>query len=271
MISRRGSSKQPVRPLPSASRGSKSAEHDEAVAAAAAHASSTCSFCQTSVFKSILLQRLKAAHEAGQRNVELKYTRSTKELHQSILDGCKWCEKLAEGISTAIGLNYPRKLWDEGRSDGSSVMEGDGENGGDPAQGVSATDDKEPTADITSTDDSPDDGDDEKSVYEEGGRGPGSAECTFGLSELRESHVEVSVNVEFVQFGRSKSFSVVRVSLEMWQSEEITLAGCRFGLKEDKAVILKFEVFESQGMPQYLIGRGSSKQWVLFMRRAPLQ
>ncbi|KAL5313381.1 hypothetical protein ACEPPN_019114 [Leptodophora sp. 'Broadleaf-Isolate-01'] len=223
MLSRHGS-KQPVHSVPGASPASKSAEEDEAVPPA----SGTCSFCQDSVFTSELLINLKAAQDAGERNVDLKYTRSTDELHQSVVDGCKWCEKLVEGISTAVHLDYWRERWERGESDGSSMNESDGE---DDEDGKYEFDGEKPEGSTRS--DNEDDN-------------PGAADWEFGLKKLQEYQGSVSVEVDFIRYGASDTFSMVEVSLEMSQSEEEPQIRCVFALKGDDAVNLTFEIFAGQ-------------------------
>ncbi|KAH8724901.1 heterokaryon incompatibility protein-domain-containing protein [Phaeosphaeriaceae sp. PMI808] len=57
-------------------------------------------------------------------SVEAGYCRSSRELYESVLDGCGWCSNLAKGVLRAAHLDYWMERWNDSASDGSELMDG---------------------------------------------------------------------------------------------------------------------------------------------------
>src|SRR5271167_2547974 len=82
--------------------------------------SSICDYCASYVFTPTLSAGLVAAWEAKQDAFTYSYERSSQDLRQSCIGGCKWCQGLANGILTFVYLESVYEKWNRSSSDGFS-------------------------------------------------------------------------------------------------------------------------------------------------------
>src|SRR5436190_23319027 len=81
---------------------------------------SVCSDCASHVFTATLAAGLVAAWETKQDVFTYPYERSARDIRQSSIDGCKWCQGLADGIYTFVHLESVYEMWNKSSSDSSS-------------------------------------------------------------------------------------------------------------------------------------------------------
>ena len=76
-----------------------------------------CSFCQTYLFNSSLCENLTDAVKYGCDPDKWTCARKANEFRSSILQGCKFCVQLGQGVLTAAHLDYWQEKWDGSNSD----------------------------------------------------------------------------------------------------------------------------------------------------------
>jgi hypothetical protein len=70
-----------------------------------------CSFCAAHVFNQDLFTKIVDAKNRGDGNGNFRYTRIGNAMRKSVLEGCVWCRKLADGVTQNIEEQRFRDHW----------------------------------------------------------------------------------------------------------------------------------------------------------------
>lgn len=83
-----------------------------------ASASTLCGHCTSKLFGQKLFDQLLSAQGAGNGSFEFSYNRRGHEIRQACIEGCKWCQSVANAVHSALHLDRVYELWNQSQSDG---------------------------------------------------------------------------------------------------------------------------------------------------------
>jgi hypothetical protein len=200
-----------------------------------------CSDCHNQVFSSKLADQLSSPNFWDP--IEVRYSRRTDELLQSVNDGCNWCCNLMNSILLAAHQDYWYAHWNGSHSDGSD-MNDEGLDAPDPDEQGNIAEEKA----LEPSDVETDSQDDAEMDYQYDGG------LTLSLSDFGSAAGEIRIQLTFSQSKETPTLELLRVEAELEWNQNDRAGNARLvNMEGENTVYLTYDANLQHGKCSYQV------------------